>query len=307
MKLVSVLTFVTVACATDIDEDVPKNIATVDTSPMLALKGVHFNIRVNLPPSKDLPQFISWLVVEDLGDGTSVNIGNGTLDVYPNSSRVAKLNHEFEVEPRRGEHRLTDMTLHFVNNTVLAPVGGFKFQKAVFYGFVSVLPPIVTMILAIAIGEVLPALLAGIWVGACLVHNNFASGFLRVFDEYWSNSFVEDGHNRVLVFTFLLGGLIKLTQENGGTQGLAKIVRGMMKSTYSGQVAIWAFCLCVFIDDYTSILISGAALKSVVPLLGISIYKLAHIVHSMAVPLASMMPISSWVGVEVSYLESQRK
>ena len=32
MKLVSVLTFVTVACATDIDEDVPKNIATVDTS-----------------------------------------------------------------------------------------------------------------------------------------------------------------------------------------------------------------------------------------------------------------------------------
>ena len=42
-----------------------------------------------------------------------------------------------------------------------------------------------------------------------------------------------------------------------------------------------------------------------VPLLGISYTN--HIVHSMVVPLASMMPISSWVGVEVSYLESQKE
>jgi uncharacterized ion transporter superfamily protein YfcC len=41
------------------------------------------------------------------------------------------------------------------------------------------------------------------------------SGLLRTFDTYFVGSFTSHDHAAVIVFTFLLGGLINLVQKSG--------------------------------------------------------------------------------------------
>ena len=132
--------------------------ASIDASPLLALHSVPFDVKLTLKAIKDLPQFIGWHVVEELGEGKKAVIGNGTIDVFPgNQTFVAQLEHSLEVkEPIRASTRRAKMRL-YLNDSRCAPVEGFPFEKTIFQGWVSLLPPVITLILSIAIGEVLPA------------------------------------------------------------------------------------------------------------------------------------------------------
>ena len=287
----------------NVEDDAMVFAARLSPKPNLfALSGIPFAVSVKFSAvSGSMPRSIAWKVVRKR-DGFLA--GNGTFGIFTKSSKVAELDFTCSVTAT-GTGR--DSFSLLLNDTRFAPKSGLQFEKKLLHGWTSLAPPIVTLALSVASGEVFPSLLCGIWVGAFLVSGlNPIAGLLRTFDTYFAGSFTEDDHSGVLVFTFLLGGLIKLTQENGGTQGLAALVQSSMKTNQAGQFAIWLFCLLIFIDDYTCILIAGGALRSIVPVLGISVYKLGHIVHSMAVCMASMVPVSSWVGVELGYLAAQK-
>lgn len=58
----------------------------------------------------------------------------------------------------------------------------------------------------------------------------------------------------------------------------------------------------VFFDDYSSILIVGNSLRPLLAAVRISRAKLAFISHSVGVCLASLAPVSSWVGLQLGYL-----
>jgi Na+/H+ antiporter NhaC len=60
--------------------------------------------------------------------------------------------------------------------------------------------------------------------------------------------------------------------------------------------------ILVFFDDYANSLIVGSTMQPITDRLKISREKLAYIVDSTAAPIASIMPISTWVGFEVGLL-----
>ncbi|CAN0584118.1 unnamed protein product, partial [Ectocarpus sp. 12 AP-2014] len=169
-------------------------------------------------------------------------------------------------------------------------------------GLVSLLPPLVTLAISILYRQVLVALLVGIWAGALLVSGfNPLGAFLRTFDTYFVGAFVGEGNAEVLLFTFLLGGTIGLVQRSGGALGLANALKGFMGTRTRGQVCTVALGCLIFFDDYSSILIVGNSLRDVVKTVGVSPEKFAWLVHSVGVALASLSPISSWVGLQIGY------
>nr|CCA14736.1 NhaC Na:H antiporter (NhaC) family protein putative [Albugo laibachii Nc14] len=173
-------------------------------------------------------------------------------------------------------------------------------------GWVSLLPPLVTLVMSAVLNEVILALLMGIWCGASIVsHGNVLTGFLRTFDEYWVNAFMVDGHAGVLLFTIILGGTIGIVQKGGGAHGLAFLAQKYMTSPLRMQFATWALCLTIFFDDFSCILIIGSSLRQVLTQTGVSREKFAAIVHTLGVCLPSMAPVSSWIGVEIGYIAAQ--
>ncbi|CAB9514144.1 Inherit from COG: Na H antiporter [Seminavis robusta] len=149
------------------------------------------------------------------------------------------------------------------------------------------------------------SLLSAVFVGACMVSGNIKDGFKTTLDDYILNSLSSVDHGYVYLFTLFLSGMVGMLQKSGGMIGFTQAIAQYAKSPRAGQVATFAICCCVFFDDYTNLLLTGSSVKPLTDLLFISREKIAFIVDATAAPLASLTPISSWVGFEVSLIQTE--
>ena len=172
-------------------------------------------------------------------------------------------------------------------------------------GWFSLAPPVLAILLALIFKEVITALLAGVWLGALAVAGyNPLSALWRTIDLYAVPALgdVEGGHTQIMVFSLLLGGLVGIVSRNGGTQGIVDAVSPFASTSRRGKVATWIAGLAIFFDDYANTLIVGNTMRPITDRLKISREKLAYIVDSTAAPVAALVPISTWVGYEISLI-----
>ncbi|MEM9553892.1 MAG: Na+/H+ antiporter NhaC family protein [Acidobacteriota bacterium] len=171
------------------------------------------------------------------------------------------------------------------------------------YGILSVLPPILAILLALAVRDVLIALFLGVFSGALIVnsYDGFAA-FGRSIDTYIVPALADADHASILIFTTLLGGMVGVITKNGGTHGIVERLRPWATSARRGQVATWAMGVSVFFDDYANTLIVGPTMRPITDRLRISREKLAYVVDSTAAPVVCLFPISTWVGFEIGLI-----
>lgn len=172
-------------------------------------------------------------------------------------------------------------------------------------GWFSLVPPLLAILLALVIRQVLVSLAAGIFVGAVLIYDyNPLTGFLRFADTIIINSLTSVDHMFILVFTLMIGGVVGIISRNGGTAGLANLITQFAKKARSGMIASWLMGLVVFFDDYANSLIIGNMMRPITDKLKVSREKLAYIVDSTAAPIASIVIISTWIGYELGLIAS---
>ncbi|MGB5809313.1 MAG: Na+/H+ antiporter NhaC family protein, partial [Polyangiales bacterium] len=172
--------------------------------------------------------------------------------------------------------------------------------------WVSILPPLVAIVLALAFRHVLLALVLGVWLGSFLLTDlSLVGSFARLLDHHIVGSVANRGHASILVFSLLLGGMLGLITANGGARGLASWVRTDRGTRRRGQLTTWFLGLIIFFDDYANALLVGSSMRPVTDRLRISREKLAFLVDATAAPVSSLALISSWIAVEVGYIEDQ--
>ena len=170
-------------------------------------------------------------------------------------------------------------------------------------GWFSVLPPILAILLALIFREVITALFAGVWLGALAVAGfNPLKATGRLIDQFVVPALTDADHVAILVFSLLLGGMVGIIARNGGTMGIVESVTPFARSARRGKIATWAAGLAIFFDDYANTLIVGNTMRPITDRLRISREKLAYIVDSTAAPVAALVPISTWVGYEISLI-----
>ncbi len=172
--------------------------------------------------------------------------------------------------------------------------------------WLSVLPAVIAIVLAIAFREVVVALVAGVWLGATIVEGyDPLAGLLRAADSYAVGALADPDHASIAIFSLLLGGMIGVIAKSGGAQGLATLVTGFAKDRLTGALATWLMGLAIFFDDYSNSLLVGTTMRPITDRLRISREKLAFLVDATAAPVSSFAIVSSWVGVEVGYIADQ--
>jgi len=173
-------------------------------------------------------------------------------------------------------------------------------------GWVSILPPLLAIGLALLFRHVLVALVLGVWLGAFLLADlSPVASFARLLDTHLVGALADRGHASILLFSLLLGGMLGLMTQSGGAKGLAAWASTDTRSRRRGQLTTWFLGLLVFFDDYANSLLVGASMRPVTDRLRISREKLAFLVDATAAPVASLALISSWIGVEVGYIADQ--
>lgn len=174
----------------------------------------------------------------------------------------------------------------------------------------SIVPPLLAIVLAIWLRNVLIALFAAIWCGASiLMRGNLFEGLIRTLDTFIIGEIVNaDGggahsHMLIILFTTFLGAMIGVMANSGGTHAIVNSLGRFTKTREQGQIATWGMGFLVFFDDYANTLLVGGTMRPVTDRLKISREKLAFLVDSTAAPIAGLALISTWVGYEVGVIQ----
>lgn len=167
------------------------------------------------------------------------------------------------------------------------------------FGALSVLPPLLAIIAAIASRRAIPGLFVGIWTGAIIFTGGHGLG--TTFDWIVS-SIATDFHVSLLVFIFLLGGGVGLLWRLGGSYALAEWTSTRFRSRRQAGIATWLLGIFVFFNDYANTAIVGTAMQDVTDTVDISREKLSYIVDSTAAPVSTFL-ISDWIAYQLSMIQ----
>ena len=201
-----------------------------------------------------------------------------------------------------GKITLTDNLPHFENNEV--EVVDF----IVIPGWLSLLPPLIAIALALVFKEVLTSLFIGIFIGAATIgfYTSSVSGvfaaFLTVLDHYIVTALMDSGHLAVILFSITIGSIVAVISKNGGMQGVVNRLIKFATTRKKGMLTTYFLGLAIFFDDYANTLVVGNTMRSVSDRLKISREKLAYIVDSTAAPIAAIAFITTWIGAELTYI-----
>jgi len=163
------------------------------------------------------------------------------------------------------------------------------------YGFLSVIPPLVAIILAVVTRQVLISLAAGLFVGTFILSggnllDTFLHGMNIIFDKVGDPT----SNTRLLLYVFFLGGVLGLLTKSGGMNAFAKTASEKVRTRKGAMSIGFVSGLVIFFCDYFNSLTVGSIMRPIVDRFKISREKLAYIVDSTAAPVCILVPISSW-------------
>ena len=175
------------------------------------------------------------------------------------------------------------------------------------YGWWSVLPPVLAIVLAIATRQVILSLLAGIWIGWVILAGGNPFGGTAAAIQCLVDVFASAGQTRVIVFSILVGSLLAVTQRGGGIDGfLGWVDRWSWAQTRRGaQLMAWIVGLGVFVESTITCLVVGTVSRPLFDRLKISREKLAYICDSTSAPVCILLPINGWGATVLGLLSVQ--
>jgi len=115
------------------------------------------------------------------------------------------------------------------------------------YGVLAVVPPLITILLAVITKEIVSSLFIGTFSG-CLIaaYGNPALGFGKMIDITVSQ--LSDINNiQVMPVTVLIGGLIGLLVRSGGSAAFTGFISARVKSRRGVLVLAWIWELSSFL------------------------------------------------------------
>ncbi len=166
-----------------------------------------------------------------------------------------------------------------------------------------ILPPVLAIALAMATGEIVPALFAGIWVGALMLSGyNPIHATVQLIDWYIANA-TDSWNAAILLYDFVLGAFMGLLYSSGAVHSFANAVSKRVRSAKSASLAASLLGVAVFFDDYGNTVIVGNSMRPIADRLRVSRELLSYVVDSTSAPVAGIALVSSWIGYEVSMIE----
>ncbi|PSR03359.1 MAG: sodium:proton antiporter [Bacteroidetes bacterium QS_8_68_28] len=163
-------------------------------------------------------------------------------------------------------------------------------QQGDHYGFWSVVPPLVAIVLAFWMREVVSALFIGVALGGVI------SGKLNVVQEFLIPAIgTEDFALILLVYLWSLGGLIGLWTRTGGAMRFAEWAgERLVRGPRSAKFFAWLMGLIFHQGGTVSTVLTGATARPINDEQDVAHEELAYMVDSTASPAATLIPFNVW-------------
>ncbi|MDA3733525.1 Na+/H+ antiporter NhaC family protein [Niameybacter massiliensis] len=176
-------------------------------------------------------------------------------------------------------------------------------MEAIDIGWLSILPPIIAIALALMTKEVISSLIVGILSGTLIYAFNTGGGVVKAVDVTFTLMADKLGANAsIILFLGFLGALVAVITMAGGSRAYGDWASNKIKSKKGAQLGTSLLGGLIFIDDYFNCLTIGTVMRPVADKHQISRAKLAYIIDATAAPICIIAPISSWAASVISQM-----
>ncbi len=174
------------------------------------------------------------------------------------------------------------------------------------YGIWSLIPPLLTIALALLTKNVFISLLVGIMMGSFVLNAfdplvSINAGIFSIADSMTQSNTI------IIASCLIVGAVIHLMEKSGGIAGFVNVVvkkRGIIKSRRGANLFTYLLGLLVFTSGSLSCMVTGAVSRPVNDAMKVSHEKSAFIVHTTSTPWCVLFPFSGWLASMAGYLVS---
>lgn len=176
-------------------------------------------------------------------------------------------------------------------------------MEAINAGWLSILPPIIAITLALLTKEVISSLIIGILSGTLIYAFSTGGGVVKAIEVTFGLMSEKLGDNAsIIIFLACLGALVTVITMAGGSKAYGDWAANKIKSKRGAQLGTSILGGLIFIDDYFNCLTIGTVMRPVTDKHLISRAKLAYIIDATAAPICIIAPISSWAASVISQI-----
>ena len=168
--------------------------------------------------------------------------------------------------------------------------------------WLSLLPPIIAIVLALITKEVYSSLILGILAGGVIYAGfNFEGIMNHVVQDGFIGNLADSWNIGIIIFLVILGALVAMMNKAGGSAAFGRWAVKHIKSRIGAQLATIALGVLIFIDDYFNCLTVGSVMRPVTDSHKVSRAKLAYLIDATAAPVCIIAPISSWAAAVAGF------
>ena len=174
-------------------------------------------------------------------------------------------------------------------------------------GWLSIVPPIVAIGLAIRTKQVYVSLWLFVWIGWTIMSGwNPVTGLIQAVDVFL-RAVTSPGNARTLMFSALIGAIITFTQVSGGMEGFVNWVEKTRIAVTRRAVSLvaGAVSMGIFLESNFGLLVAGSVARPLFDRARISREKLAYIIDATCAPKQLLIPINAWGAYIVGLLAAQ--
>ncbi len=166
--------------------------------------------------------------------------------------------------------------------------------------WLSILPPVITIAIAIWSKKIIPSLLIGLLAGSYFLNPTLTGGFETAVDEI-VKTLTDSGSLQVLLFLYLFSGLMSLIKKSGGIKAFSDIAEKHVKSERAVLYLLWALIPVTFIDCGFRIVGAGSITRSLAEKNKMAKERFAFMLNNTASPVVELIPIATtYVGFNIA-------
>lgn len=176
------------------------------------------------------------------------------------------------------------------------------------YGIWSIIPPLLTIILAITTRQVIVSLVVGVVLGFLVLSDFHVGAGLAASAQGVVDVFGSDGSAKVLIFIVMIGGVIHLARITRGMEGLIRLLTEhlrVVKGPISTQILAILLTALIFVESNISMLTSGIVTQPLVKQYRLSREKMAYIIRNTGLMVWSSVMINGWGAAMMGVIGTQ--
>ena len=174
-------------------------------------------------------------------------------------------------------------------------------------GWISLIPPVLAIAIALTTKRVLPSLLVGVLCAAAILNPHALHVVPAWTVDYLVAMLSKPGNLQLVIFSVLIGGLLKLMKDSRAFDAFALALQ-RRRGSYGKRTAYgltWIFGATLILETWSNVLINGAATAPLYDRLGIPRVRLAYFIHTIGINVVALVLLNSWGAFYLALVNAQ--